>query len=116
MATRKTKTKKKPMTLDDFAVLIQKDLARMATKDDLKNLATKEDLAAIRSEMATRKDLERFATKEDLEATRDRINVVGDRLEEKIDGLRYAKEIDELRSRVNVIERKVGIKPASRAA
>jgi len=115
------------MTLDDFAVLIQKDLARMATKDDLK---------AIREEMATKKDLERFATKQDLVAIRgeitsirenmatkedlaavsDRISVAKDELQEQISGLKYAKEIDELRARVNTLEHKVGIRPSRSAA
>ena len=31
MIVKKTKPKKKPMTLEDFAVLIQKDLARMSS-------------------------------------------------------------------------------------
>jgi hypothetical protein len=44
MAAKKTKAKKKPMTLDDFAFLIQQDLSRMATKDDL---------GEIRGEMRT---------------------------------------------------------------
>jgi hypothetical protein len=67
MKAKQTKPKKKPMTPDDFALLIQKDLGRMATKADLRGSATKQELAAIREEMATKKDLERFATKEDLE-------------------------------------------------
>jgi hypothetical protein len=40
--------RKKPMTLDDFAVLIRKDLSRTATKDDIRQ---------IRKEMATKDDL-----------------------------------------------------------
>lgn len=36
MAIKKTTSNQRSMTLDDFAVLIQKDLARMATKDDIK--------------------------------------------------------------------------------
>ena len=46
----KGKTKKyKKMTLEDFAVAIQEDLARMAAKDDLANLATKQDLVEVRA-------------------------------------------------------------------
>ena len=112
------------MTLDDFAVLIQKDLARMATKDDIKaireEMATKEELAAIRGEMATKKDLqsirEEMATKEDLAAVSDRISVAKDELQEQIAGLKYAKEIDELRERVNTLEHKVGIRRSRHAA
>lgn len=102
------------MTLDDFAVLIQKDLARLATKDDIR--IVREELAT----KATKQDLERFATKEELETAfgtlADRIAIAKENLQEQIAGLKYAKEIDELRSRVNTLERKVGIKPASRAA
>jgi hypothetical protein len=107
MTTKKGKPKKKGMTLDDFIVLIQKDLARMATKEDLKGLATKQELAEIREEMAT---------KEGLAAVSDRISVAKDELQERISGLRYAKEIDELRARVNILESKLGIKPTHRAA
>lgn len=111
MATKKAKTKEMAMMLEGFAALIQKDLARMATKDDIR---------LIREEMATKKDLERFATKEELatafDALADRIAIAKEDLQDQIAGLKYAKEIDELRSRVNVLERKVGIKPASRAA
>lgn len=112
------------MTLDDFAVLIQRDLARMATKDDIKairaDMATKQELAEIREEMATKKDLrnirEEMATKEDLAAVSDRISVAKDELQEQIAGLRYAKEIDDLRARVNTLEHKLGIHPTRRAA
>ncbi len=41
------------MTLDDFAILIQKDLSRMATRDDLKGLATKDDLWPIQRDIKT---------------------------------------------------------------
>jgi hypothetical protein len=120
MTARKTKSRKKSMTLEDFALLIQKDLARMATKEDLEGLATKRELAEIREEMATKKDLqairEEMATKEDLSAVSDRISVAKDELQEQISGLKYAKEIDELRARVNTLEHKVGIRPARRAA
>jgi pyridoxine 5'-phosphate synthase PdxJ len=111
MTAKQTKPKKKPMTLDAFALLIQKDLVRMATKDDLK---------VIREEMATKKDLERFATKEDLDTAfstlSDRIAIAKEGLQEQIAGLKYAKEIDELRARVNTLEHKVGIRPTHRGA
>lgn len=122
MKPRETKLRKRPMTLDDFAVLIQKDLARMATKDDIRGIreemATKDDLQTLRNE--TRKELavirEQMATKEDLAAVSDRISVAKDEIQEQISGLKYAKEIDELRARVNVLESKLGIKSAHRAA
>ena len=122
MTVKKTKPKKKAMTLEDFAVAIQTDLARMATKDDIKTIreemATKDDLQALRDE--TKKEFalirEQMATKEDLSAVSDRISVAKDELQEQISGLKYAKEIDELRARVNTLEHKVGIRPTRRAA
>jgi hypothetical protein len=127
MNPKKTKPRKKAMTLEDFAAAIQTDLARMATKDDLKGLATKQELATIREEMATKQDLQQFATKKDLEAVGeemaisfstlgDRIVNAKDELQEQIAGLKYAKEIDELRARVHTLERKIGIRPTRRAA
>jgi hypothetical protein len=99
----------------------------MATKNDLKHLATKDEVAAIREEMAgmreemaTKNDLhaihEEMPTKEDLAAVSDRISVARDELQEQIAGLKYAKEIDELRARVNVVEQKIGIRTSRRAA
>lgn len=123
----KPKPKKKPLTLEDFAVAIQKDLARMATKEDLERFATKEEIrglrreiSGLREEMASKEDIrklrEEMATKEDLDNVRDRIAVAKDQIQEQIAGLRYAKEIDEIRARVNVVEQKLGIKHTHRAA
>ena len=67
----------------------------------------REGFAAIR---------EKMATKEDLGAVSDRISVAKDELQEQIAGLKYAKEIDDLRARVNTLEHKVGIRPTHRAA
>jgi hypothetical protein len=98
-------TKKKQMTLEDFASAVHQDYLairkEMVTKRDLEHFATKVDL----------RDL---ATKDDLASMGDRISVAKDELKEQIAGLRYAKEIDELRARVNVLESKV--KPIHRAA
>lgn len=121
---KKTKPKKKPMTLEDFAVAIQKDY-RSLRKDVAAGfaqvraeMATKDDLQALRAE--TRKEFvairEQMATKEDLAAVSDRISVAKEQLQEQISGLRYAREIDELRARVNVVESKLGIKSSHRAA
>src|SRR5271156_3697332 len=53
MTAKKTKPKKKAMTLDDFALAIQKDLARMATKDDIRAIRedTKAEIQQLRNEM-----------------------------------------------------------------
>ena len=106
------------MTLEDFAALIQTDLKRAATKDDVAEL--KKDIIDIRETMATKEDVlqirEEMATQEKLSDVADRISNVKDELQEQIAGLKYAKEIDELRSRVNVLESKLGIKSTHRAA
>lgn len=94
------------MTLEDFAALIQQDLSRMATKEDLGRIATREDLAALRSEIASNHE----TLDNKISDLAIRISNVKDELSEKIEGLKYAKEIDELRARVNVLEAKVGIK------
>ena len=63
---------------------------------------------------------DRFATKEDLDTAfstlGDRIAIAKESLQEETSGLKYAKQIDELRARVNVLESKRGIKPTHRAA
>jgi Zn-finger domain-containing protein len=101
----KGKTKKKAMTLEDLAAAIQQDFSRMATKDDVaqlrREMATKEELGKLREELA-----------DGLGDVRTKISDV----QEQIAGLRYAKEIDELRARVVRIEEKLDIKPGRRAA
>ena len=97
-----TQSKKKGMTIEDLAASIQQDF--LAIRRDM---ATKEDVRKIREEMAT---------KEDLAAVSDRISVAKDELQEQIAGLRYAKEIDDLRARVNLLEQKLGIGSRRRAA
>jgi hypothetical protein len=104
MAT-KPQRKKKAMTLEDLGTAIQRDLARIATKDDLKDLATKEDLRKLREQMETLDG--------DLAV---RLSNVKDELQEQIAGLKYAKEIDDLRARVVRVEGKLGIKHSQRAA
>jgi hypothetical protein len=115
-------TKKKPMTLEDFAAAVH------------------EDYLAIRKDMATKKDLERFATKEDLWPMQRDIRTLdknvrdlrGDvknitdamvskadlanTLREELATSPYAKQIEDLQTRVNVLESKLGIKSTHRAA
>ena len=119
MATT-TPRKKKPLTLDDFAIMIQQDIARMATKDDLNGLAAKDDIEKVRADMrnlASRADIrelredvqrvtEAMVSKADLEA-------LGDELLLEI---RSGKHIDELRERLAIVEDKLRIKPARGAA
>jgi hypothetical protein len=118
----KPKIKKKPMTLDDFAAVIQRDIARMATKGGLQ---------AIREEMVTKADL--WPMQRDIKTLdknvrdlRDDVKQITDAMVSKADLARtigdelaksaYAGQIGELRNRVNVVEEKLGIKPARRGA
>jgi len=119
MTAKQTKTKKKAMTLDDFAVAIQKDLARMATKGDIKaireEMATKEDFRQIRGEMGigfrnldadVKMITEAMVSKADL----------ADTLAEELAKSPYARQIQDLETRVHVLESKLGVKPTRRAA
>lgn len=117
MAAKKTKPKKKDMTLDDFAVLIQKDLARMATREDLKAIReeVKEDVRQVRVELGIGfRNLEAdvkmltdaMVSKADLANT----------LAEELAKSPYARQISDLQARVNVLESKLGIKSTRRAA
>jgi len=93
-------------TVDKVAISIQKDLLGLDAKisalsdkvDDMR-IATKKDIADLREEMNVK-----FATHSELQSVEDRIL-------EEIGKIKYAKEIDELRGRVNIIEREIGIKP-----
>lgn len=70
----------------------------------------KAEVAGIKTTMAMT-----MATKEDLENLKGdlgtRISEAKEQLQEQINGLHYAKEIDELRGRVTKVEEKVGIPP-----
>jgi hypothetical protein len=102
---KKPSPPKKKLTLEDLAAAIQGDFLAisrdMATKQDIAELreemATKHDLAALRDEM-----ISRFATHSELQA-------IEDRLLEEMAKIKYAKEIDELRTRVNRVEQQLGI-------
>jgi hypothetical protein len=122
MTVKKTKPKRKPMTLGDFALAIQTDLARMATK---------EDFQAIHEEMATKSDL--WAMQRDIKTIdknvrdlRDDVKMVTDAMVSKADLVNtlaeelakspYLRQIEDLQTRVNALESKLGIKPLRRAA
>jgi hypothetical protein len=119
---KKKQTRKQSLTLDDFAALIQKDLARMVTKKDITAVTSditviKDDLVAIRNSMATR---------EELKEVRDDVKQITDLMVSKMDlaeTLRtelaeseYSREVSELRTRVERLEDKLGTKHARRAA
>jgi hypothetical protein len=118
MKTKKTKPRKKAMTLDDFAVLIQRDIARMATKDDLKVLPTKNDLWPLQRDIKTL-DTNVRDLRDDVKMITDTMVSKADlanTLAEELAKSPYARQISDLQTRVNVLESKLGIKPGRRAA
>jgi len=127
----KTIKKKKLMTLDDFAVLIQKDLSRMATKADLARFATKDDMTAFvtKDHLKNRlwpieRDLKTLTSqlkevKEDVKQITDNMVSKADlanTLGEELAKSSFARQLNDLQTRVNVVEAKLGIKPSHRAA
>jgi hypothetical protein len=121
MTTKKTKPKKKAMTLDDFALAIQTDY--MALRKDVatgfdhiqKEMATKEDIRQIRAETGIgfrnlgadmKMVTDAMVSKSDLANT----------LAEELAKSPYARQIADLQTRVNILESKLGTKPTRRAA
>jgi hypothetical protein len=119
MTTKKTKPKKKAMTLDDFALAIQKDLARMATKDDIKairdDMATKAELQQLRNEMGIgfrNIDADMKMMAEVMVSKADLANTLAEELAKSP----YARQIQDLQTRVHALESKLGVKPTRRAS
>ncbi len=87
-----TKMSKNDVSNEELARMIAKGFnsveIRMATKEDLKNLATKDDLKREATEI--RQDLEN--------------------LELRIGSLAYAFDVKDLKKRMDVVERKIGVK------
>jgi hypothetical protein len=117
MITKQSQKKKKPMTLDDFAVLIQKDLVRMATKDDIKAIRedAKEDIRVLRNEMRIgfknlNDDVQMIT--DAMVSKADLANTLADELTKAP----YARQIADHETRVNLLETKLGVKPTRRAA
>jgi hypothetical protein len=114
--------KKKPLTLDTFAALIQKDLARMATKDDIRqirnDMATKDELWPMQRDIKTlttqlkevREDVKQIT--DSMVSKADLANILAEELAKSA----YARQLHDLQNRVNVLEEKLRIKPAHRAA
>jgi hypothetical protein len=106
----KPKQKKKKLTLDDFAVAIQADIARMATNQDLKNLAG--DMARGFKEVhGALRDI-----RDDVKAATDAMVSKADlaeTLRTELNKSPFAKEKDvaELRERVLRVEEHLGMKP-----
>lgn len=92
-----TELPKKPMTLDDLALMVANGFANTATKQDLENLATKQDLKITEESL-----------KKDLNAINDRLKIV----ETKLDKALYTDMV-KLETRVKRIEEHIGLKPSS---
>jgi hypothetical protein len=117
MTAKQTRPKKKPLTLDDFADAIQRDLARMVTKDDLKVIRedTKEEIRQLRVEtgMGFRNlDADVKMMTDAMVSKADLANTLAEELQKSP----YARQIGDLQARVNILESKLGIKPTRRAA
>ncbi len=95
------------MTVDDLALMIQRNVAM---KEDLKDMATKayvketikEAIENAVQPLATKVDLSEYAKKSDLEKLSTKEDFV--RLEAKIDGL-VMREITPLKERVSKLEK-----------
>lgn len=96
------------------------DLKKFATKDDLKKFATKEEMLEI---FATKEDLKEFTTKTELIEFKDEILNSNDKIAGKLDKFlteqtmqtvaynRHDKEIEKIKGRVEIVEKKIGLKP-----
>ena len=103
--------KKKPMTLDAFAVLIQKDLSRMATKDDLAAVVIADHLKG--SLWPIQRDVKTLTSQ--LEDVRDDVKQITDNMVSKADleavreallhEMRHGKSIEEVWGRLLLVER-----------
>ena len=120
----KSPNKKKSLTLEDFAAAIQKDYRALNKKMDTqyrairKDMATKADLWPMQRDIKTleknvhelQEDVkmitETMVSKADLAET----------LAHELAKSEYARQLGDIRERVNVLESKLGIKPIRRAA
>jgi hypothetical protein len=117
MLSKPSHSKKKPMTIENLAVAIESDFAQLRNvmsglRDGMgvvrSTMATKQDLADLRDEIG-----ERFATHSGLQSV---VSKAKEELMEEIGKIKYAKEIDELRARVQRVEHDLGIKSRRGAA
>ena len=119
------KPKKKKMTLDDLAVMVAEGFneihEKMSTKDDIvairAEMATKDDIVAIRAEMATKDDIvairAKMATKDDIKDLKKDIQLLQfgqENIQLRLDSMAPNFEVKTLRTRVERLEQKVGIK------
>jgi hypothetical protein len=116
MKAKQTKPKKKPMTLDDFAVLIQKDLVRMATKQDIGTI--REEVKESARQLRTETGIGFRNVDADL-------RMLTDAMVSKADLANAGRRTRQVpvcaanrqsRTRVNILESKLGMKHNRRAA
>jgi hypothetical protein len=121
MSVKKTKPTKKQMTLEDFAVAIQKDY-----------LSLRKDVAAgfaqVRAEMATKAELRLLRSEMQIgfKNMNDDVRMITDTMVSKADLANtlaeelaktpFSRQIADHETRINAIESKVGIRPTRRAA
>ena len=88
------------MTIDKLAIMVARGFENTATKDDIKNMATKDDI-------------KNMATKDDLKDLETRMNGKFEGVNRRIDDMSMNRvkyeDYDKLKSRMNLIEKKVGL-------
>ena len=117
----KPKAKKKPMMLEDFAAAVHQDYLAirkdMATKKDLERFATKDDLYGLSQKMVTREEFRNLHS--DVKMITDSMVTKADlanTLAEELAKAPYARQLEDLRTRVTALESKLGTKPMRRGA
>jgi hypothetical protein len=119
MSVKKTKTKKKIMTMDDFAVLIQKDYlslrkdmaagfsqVREEAKEHARQLRTEMGIGFRNLDADVKMLTDAMVSKADLANT----------LAEELGKTPFARQITDHETRVTALESKTGIRPSRRAA
>ena len=99
------KPKKKIETLDDLAAVIQRT---MASKEDLEGLATKEDIANLDNRVSNLDNRLTNRISEVDEHVRDLAQDIS-KIDRKLEGVPSLAEFDELRKRLERVEKKVGL-------
>ena len=113
MTGRNAKPKKKAMTLEDFALAIQKDYLAIR-----KDMATKADLWPLERDIKTL-DANVRGMRDDVKMITDTMVSKADlanTLAEELAKSPYARQIRNLETRVHAVESKLGMKPSRRAA
>ena len=93
------KPKKKKMTLDDLAVMVAEGFNEIHEK-----MSTKDDIVAIRAKMATKDDIK------DLKKDIQLLQFGQENIQLRLDSMAPNFEVKTLRTRVERLEQKVGIK------